>query len=191
VDNLTQAAHLQATLGKSTKGIFEKMKSPLERLKFWGEKQKPASSESHIFTTPKGKYDYQIIKNGDDVIYFRGEKGSGNFSKPITYTELPQSIKNKIAGNMSAKNTQEKTVDIQTKNTQEIHTLVHESTNPQAASKAVESITHSSRKMKDTFSTDWLEKMSHKLGKPISWLADQSVGPVFRMITGNNPSGIL
>lgn len=191
VDNLTQAAHVQATLWKPTKGIFEKMKSPLERLKFWGEKQKPASSESHILTTAKGKYDYQIIKNGDETLYFKWAKWSGNFNKKISYSELPQSIKNKISGNNGVKDIQKKPSDIQSKNTQDIKTLVHETEHPQIATKAVEDISHSTKKMKDAFSTEWLEKMSHKLGKPMSWLADQSVGPVFRMITGNNPSGIL
>ncbi len=38
VNNLVQAATVQAALGKSPKTLLEKMKAPLSRLKMWGEK---------------------------------------------------------------------------------------------------------------------------------------------------------
>jgi hypothetical protein len=63
--------------------------------------------------------------------------------------------------------------------------------NPQAAHSALESIAKSDKKLGTVFSTEWLEKIAKVTGKSVGWVADQSVGPVVRMLTGNNPSNLL
>lgn len=63
--------------------------------------------------------------------------------------------------------------------------------NPIAANQAIENISNSSRKLGSVFSTEWIKKIANASWKSVGWVADQSVGPVVRILTGNNPSNLL
>jgi len=86
------------------------------------------------------------------------------------------------------KPTQVKAPEAVVKNTEAV---IAQAASPASARHAVEWVTSSTKKMWESFSTEWLEKMAHKLWISVKWLADQSVGPVFRMVTGNNPGALL
>ncbi len=49
----------------------------------------------------------------------------------------------------------------------------------------------SNKKLGAVFSGEWIKKIAQASGKTVGWVADQSVGPVVRMLTGNNPSNLL
>lgn len=92
-------------------------------------------------------------------------------------TEAPAAPKQALAPEATVQKASEtpvqaKTPEVVTKNTE---TVITQAASPASARHAVESVTNSTRKMSESFSAEWLEKIAHKLGKPVKWIADQSV----------------